>query len=203
MKNDKCDIGMPNELLNLFEEGSFPIPELLREVDVSDEPLQQSPPTSVEVATCESSVRAKVVEGRVRCKEFPLIVMTSNGERDFPPAFNRRCIRINMPDPTKDEEMLRKIVAHQLCPEASRDGDSFTETEHSLIARVKAAMDAFAIEAESARSKRDYLSVDQLLNLAFLLEHGVQAPAEPSPDAPDGDFDRLRRVLLQALNASN
>jgi MoxR-like ATPase len=34
----------------------------------------------------------------VQCHEFPLVVMTSNGEREFPPAFNRRCLRVPMPD---------------------------------------------------------------------------------------------------------
>jgi hypothetical protein len=108
-----------------------------------------------------------------------------------------------MPDPTKDEEMLRKIVTHHLCPDALKQGDAFSDDERSLLDRVKAAIDAFANDANLARSQRDYLSVDQLLNLAFLLEHGVRAPVETGPDNADRDFEQLRRVLLQALNASS
>ncbi|MGB5711314.1 MAG: hypothetical protein WBM44_10445 [Waterburya sp.] len=30
--------------------------------------------------------KVDVFDGVVRCRAFPLVVMTSNGERDFPPA---------------------------------------------------------------------------------------------------------------------
>ena len=209
---DKCDISLPNELLNLFEEGSFPIPELVREASgrgalhQATPPAatpEQPPPAATEVATCESPIPAQVREGRVRCKEFRLIVMTSNGERDFPPAFHRRCIRISMPDPTKDEEMLKKIVTHHLCGGDLLGREDFSEEESSMLERVKVAIDAFASEVRTARSQRDYLSVDQLLNLAFLLERGVSPPPENGTSTPDQDFEQLRRVLLQALNATS
>ena len=35
--------------------------------------------------------------GRVRCRAFPFVVLTSNGEREFPPAFLRRCVRLKLP----------------------------------------------------------------------------------------------------------
>ncbi|MFD9738704.1 hypothetical protein [Umezawaea sp. NPDC059074] len=36
----------------------------------------------------------------VRCREFPITNMTSNGEREFPPAFLWRCLRPHFGGPT-------------------------------------------------------------------------------------------------------
>jgi MoxR-like ATPase len=73
---DKSDINLPNDLLNLFEEGEFEIPELARMAQ------QQEIYT---VRTLDGAV-AQIPAGKVRCAAFPLIVLTSNGERDFPAA---------------------------------------------------------------------------------------------------------------------
>lgn len=96
---DKSDINLPNELLNLFEEGEYPIPELVRRAERE---------RKIRVQTADEGIRVEIDRGRVRCREFPIVVMTSNGERDFPPAFLRRCLRVKMPDP--DREALKTIV---------------------------------------------------------------------------------------------
>jgi MoxR-like ATPase len=94
---DKCDINLPNDLLDLFEEGRYEIPELVRYNNESE---------SVDVRTADADVFATIKSGRVFCREFPFVVMTSNGERDFPPAFLRRCIRLKMPDPSQNKIAL-------------------------------------------------------------------------------------------------
>lgn len=81
---DKSDINLPNDLLHLFEEGKFSITELVRWADTSH----------TETPKIEA---AKTVKVRTEDAEFPIIIMTSNGERDFPPAFVRRCLRVRMP----------------------------------------------------------------------------------------------------------
>ena len=43
-----------------------------------------------------------VTSGRVRCRAFPVVVITSNGEREFPPAFLRRCLQLRLPAPDAD-----------------------------------------------------------------------------------------------------
>jgi MoxR-like ATPase len=99
---DKSDIDLPNNLLNIFEEGEFKIEELVRETG------------SVNILPEDSRSDSDTVEiksGRVRCTRFPLVIMTSNGERDFPAAFLRRCLRMQMPVP--DENQLAKIVEAQ------------------------------------------------------------------------------------------
>lgn len=34
----------------------------------------------------------EITRGRVPCAMFPLVILTGNGEREFPPAFLRRCL---------------------------------------------------------------------------------------------------------------
>lgn len=100
---DKSDIDFPNDLLNVLEEGSFAIPELRR--------LGRDSVCRVETAD-ETGEKAVIQGGQVQCYEFPLILMTSNGERDFPAAFLRRCLRLKLRPPGK--EALREIVTKQL-----------------------------------------------------------------------------------------
>lgn len=102
---DKGDIDLPNDLLHAFENGGFEIPELVRLPD------EQS---RVDVATWDERT-APIVGGRVVCREFPLVIMTSNGERAFPAAFLRRCLRLDMQKPSLDK--LRAIVDAHLGPD--------------------------------------------------------------------------------------
>lgn len=139
---DKGDIDLPNDLLSVFEEGEYVIPELARLASGN----------AVEIHTADGGPRVPIRHGRVRCHEFPVVVITSNGERDFPPAFLRRCIRLELPDP--DEDRLREIlVAHLGTPALERT----EELVRSFLSR---------------RAPGE-LATDQLLNAAFLRLHGV------------------------------
>jgi hypothetical protein len=107
----------------------------------------------------------------VACTEFPVIVMTSNGERDFPGPFLRRCIRFTMPAPSAG--MLSRVVGAHL----SAPGDN-----------TAALVQLFADRIESG----DNLAVDQLLNAVYLLGHDAQ----PTDEARV----RLRELLLRELS---
>lgn len=50
-----------------------------------------------------------------------LVIITSNGERELPPAFLRRCVTLDLPDPTVDD--LVKIAEQHLqsSPQAQQD----------------------------------------------------------------------------------
>ncbi|GAA1027124.1 MoxR family ATPase [Virgisporangium ochraceum] len=139
---DKSDVDLPNDLLNVFEEGTFTIPELER---VDDE-------TNVEVFTADPAGRATVEDGRVRCNAFPIVVMTSNNERDFPPAFVRRCLRLHLEPPDRDR--LAAIVAAHL-----------GRIDDTVLARI----DAFLRLQLDGRER----AIDQLLNQVFLAASGV------------------------------
>ncbi|GAA2270609.1 MoxR family ATPase [Streptomyces hawaiiensis] len=101
---DKGDVDLPGDLLTLFEEGSFEIPELARaavhhpqlRIGTQDTPAPD----------------ARVERGQVQCSAFPVVVMTSNGERDFPPPFLRRCIRLHIEPPGRGK--LEQIVRRRL-----------------------------------------------------------------------------------------
>ncbi|MEV6774748.1 AAA family ATPase [Streptomyces syringium] len=150
---DKGDVDLPNDLLTVFEEGVFDIPELVR--------LPADTPV-VDVVTADHEGTVSVERGRVQCTEFPVVVITSNGERDFPPAFLRRCIRLDFPVP--DEERLRAIVAAHLGPEALLDIDDL-------------------LQAFLRRRAPGELATDQLLNAVFLRAGGVDLDAEGLLDA--------------------
>lgn len=100
---DKSEVDLPNDLLGIFEEGQFAIPELERIRNSSSE---------VSVLTDDPNRMATVVDGRVGCRAFPVVIITSNGEREFPEAFLRRCLRLTIPEP--DTEQLAAIVAAHL-----------------------------------------------------------------------------------------
>ena len=144
---DKSDLDFPNDLLHVLEEGLFEIPELRR--------LPAGAAFNhVPVRTADSGdLAVKLPRGQVQCSQFPFIIMTSNGERDLPPAFLRRCLRLVLKKPSPKD--LQAIVASHF--------------------------DAPADDAEIAEIARDFhkkldsqdLATDQLLNTFFLSKHGM------------------------------
>jgi MoxR-like ATPase len=140
---DKSDIDLPNDLLNIFEEGYFEIPELQR--IAADEPR-------VDVRADDGSDKVPVYGGRVDCQAFPFVVLTSNRERVFPPPFLRRCLRLDIDPP--DADKLAKIVKAHLGDEASRQAEG-------LIADF---LD---------RRSQGTLATDQLLNAVYLVTRGI------------------------------
>jgi MoxR-like ATPase len=104
---DKSDVDLPNDLLSIFEDGQFPIPELERVRNRSPE---------VTVFTDDPNATATIVDGRIRCHAFPVVVITSNGEREFPEAFLRRCLRLEIQQPDADQ-LAAMVAAHLLDPD--------------------------------------------------------------------------------------
>lgn len=160
---DKSDINLPNDLLNLFEEGQFEIPELARMAQDEDR---------VQVRTYDGQ-QVSLKAGQVKCAGFPLVILTSNGERDFPPAFLRRCLRLTMPDP--DEKALVDIVKAHLGEETLQDAAP-------LIAQFV-----------TKRMKGD-LSPDQLLNAVYLITRHFSSVGE--------NREKLMDVILKYLTSA-
>lgn len=138
---DKSDINLPNDLLNLLEEGRYEIPELRRLAKQGNQ---------TQAVESEDGLEVLIQGGQVQCLEFPVVIMTSNGEREFPSAFLRRCVRVQMPTPEK--EALVSIVKAHL-------GDS-------LVQRFEAVIDEFV---ELSEQEDGNLATDQLLNTLYLL----------------------------------
>lgn len=171
---DKGDIDLPNDLLNVFEEGEFEIPELSR--------LKTSDPVTVMTADRSGQPTALVRHGQVRCRQFPFIVLTSNGEREFPAPFLRRCLRLEMPNPTgnKPEDdndkgrRLRRIVELH-----------FSKAE---VKRAAAVIDDFVQRVDAGT---DQLATDQLLNAVYFA-----VERHPKPLA---ERDKVLQAMVQAL----
>jgi MoxR-like ATPase len=100
---DKSDVDLPNDLLDLFEEGYFHIDELVRIKD-------RHPTVALRTAYSKTAARDETIlvsGGHVQCQQFPIVVITSNEERQFPPAFLRRCLRHHVKTRTKPPEADR------------------------------------------------------------------------------------------------
>ncbi|MFE1075264.1 AAA family ATPase [Streptomyces sp. NPDC058783] len=156
---DKGDVDLPNDLLTVFEEGTFEIPELAR----------LSSPTAQVRVTGPGDERVMVRDGRVTCRTFPVVVITSNGERDFPPAFLRRCVRLDLRQP--EAEQLRSIVGMHLGTEAA--------------ARAEALIEEFLRLRDSEAHD---LATDQLLNAVHLRVSGAVT-----------DFEKVRETVFRSL----
>jgi MoxR-like ATPase len=162
---DKSEADLPNDLLSLFEDGEFLIPELAR---------MRSRTREVEVFTADPDGTATVVDGRVRCAAFPVVVITSNGDRDFPPAFLRRCLRFETKDPDIDQ-LAAMVAAHALDPD---------DVHRSRI----------IVEFLSRSEAYGGLPVDKLLEAIFLATSGAYREAGES-------WPRLVDALWRQLNS--
>ena len=164
---DKSDIDLPNDLLNVFEEGRFPIPELVR--------LGEDHTTRV-YAWKGRRPDVAVTGGEVLCSAFPFVVMTSNRERELPRPFLRRCIRLDIDDPT--EEKLADIVR-------SHFGERLDKGERDVLIR----------EFLNRRTPGS-LATDQLLNAVYLTLAGINVR-----HAPEGGKSLLEAVLRRLDDA--
>lgn len=172
---DKSSIDLPNDLLHIFETGKYEIPELSR---LPDEFVYVLPQFG------EQYVR--IHRGKVTGHEFPLVIMTSNGERDLPPPFLRRCIRLDIKDPT--DEQLARIVEKK-----------FPESSDQLRTEVLSMF-------QEKRKGGGLLATDQLLNAIYLRLQNVNLLADLDDDKTDTDLDqqtvkdKLKDAILRKLN---
>jgi MoxR-like ATPase len=157
---DKSDIDLPNDLLHIFEEGEFEIPELRRIVGKLDEVEVQTAYTD-ETETTYKDVKVKIRKGRVRCQAFPFVILTSNGERDFPPPFLRRCLRLNIREPNR-EELERIITAHLSKKEGKKQ--EIAKQADNLLKQADSLIADFLKKREKGE-----LATDQLLNAVYLV----------------------------------
>ncbi|WP_410609578.1 AAA family ATPase [Amycolatopsis sp. lyj-109] len=162
---DKSDSELPDDLLSLFEDGEFVIPELARAARRTN---------VVEVFTADRAQKAEIFDGVVRCAAFPIVVITSNGEREFPPAFLRRCLRFETRDP--DIGQLAAMVA-----------------SHALDAGVSSRPDLVADFVERSAALGG-LPSDRLLEAVYLATSGVYKKNDES-------WQRLMDALWRQLNS--
>jgi MoxR-like ATPase len=165
---DKSDLDLPGDLLNVLEHGEFEIPPLVRDARNNSENAHES---TYHVRGADRQVYS-ISGGVVRRMHIPIIVLTSNGERTFPPPFLRRCVRFEIPRPP--ESFVWQVVESYL-NEAVEDEQA---TIHDFAQRL--------IQGE-------ILALDQLLNFVYL----VTGEAAPGTEARE----QLADILLEELTS--
>lgn len=176
---DKSDIDLPNDLLNVFEEGYFEIREL-RRMAKGKEKLR------VSVMTHNDNT-VEIINGRVQCSTFPLVVLTSNGERDFPPAFWRRCLHLEM-IPPGPKRLAEIIEAHFRSDRLSEEEKTMDQPGGPTPEQIEQLIKKFL-----ARRKQGDLSADQLLNVLYMTAN--HAPISEESDL----FKSLLRYLTEGI----
>jgi MoxR-like ATPase len=166
---DKGDLDLANDLLNVIEEGSYDIPELRR---------MSASQSSAEIEDGFGR-KVRITKGHLQCQQFPFVVMTSNAEREFPPPFLRRCIRLTIAAPDKVERLTAIVNSH------------LQEWLQGRAAEVKALIETFVTD-----SKNKEMATDQLLNAVFLTIGRKDGEAKTFAK---GEIDALRKMLLEKL----
>lgn len=175
---DKSDIDLPNDLLHIFEEGSFEIPELAR-LSKEQETVEIYPHEAD-----ETDKPVSITRGKVHCTHFPIVIMTSNGEREFPPAFLRRCLQLHMELPQEEDARLKKL---------SDIVEAHLGELENYAAHKKQIIDLIILFMKRLKQNDDQLATDQLLNAVYLVLKGIN---------PEKDYkkqDSLINALWKAL----
>jgi MoxR-like ATPase len=134
---DKSHVDLPNDLLHDFENGELDIPELAR-----------APAAEQKARVPGRAGLVDIPGGTVRGQHFPLVIMTSNGEREFPAAFRRRCLELHIKAP--DAARLGEIVQAHF---GADPPDGWKQLCEDFFAR---------------RGDREALATDQLMNAVYL-----------------------------------
>ncbi|MEU8057876.1 AAA family ATPase [Microbispora bryophytorum] len=146
---DKGDLDLANDLLDVLEEGSYQIRELFRARTRTPE---------VDVHTADGQT-VRISHGKITCRAFPFVIITSNGEREFPPAFLRRCLSLRMPEPGPTQ-LAELVQAH------------FDRAAEPYKDRI--------IGEFLSYRRRDPVAADQLLNALYLVINGRDSWSEQS-----------------------
>lgn len=170
---DKSNIDLPNDLLHVFETGEYEIPELAR---LRDELAE------IDVLVHGEERESLIKKGKVKCRAFPIVIMTSNGERELPPPFLRRCIRLNMEEPSRSD--LARIVIRKFTEDTNIPND---QDKLSLGTEYDDLIDEFLAK------RREQLSTDQLLNAIYLRMQGKEPKDVMDPQA------KVQQKLLDAI----
>ena len=135
---DRAEISLPEDLCTVLAAGGFDLPAGAGRVATDDDP----------------DAVVTVPGGVVRCHAFPVVVITTTGERDMPFDLVRRCVVLRTRRP--DADTLRAVAARHYPP--GRPGTPAPDV-----------VDAFLERAERAEGP----VVERLLDSLHLAANGV------------------------------
>lgn len=191
---DKAPRDLPNDLLQEMDQGGFEIAE------ITDHQAPQPDRHHKELLLRRDMRRDKDLP-------MPLVLVTSNAERQLPDAFLRRCVFFFIKPFERDDlmEILREHFADRPGPPAG--APPATDRGRSRVTDNKEALLAGAVSVFSALQKRQPQLVKrpgtaELLQwVRTLLEHPalpeqaadsvIAAYAEPTPEPPRPDWGRI------------
>lgn len=102
---DRADIALPEDLCTVLTAGGFSLPDT-------------APGDETRLAPDDDPAATVPLSGEVvRCHAFPVLIITTAGDRDLPYDLVSRCVSLRMPRPTP--EFLRAVAAARF-----PDGDS-------------------------------------------------------------------------------
>lgn len=149
---DKSDIDLPNDLLHILEENEFEIPVLKRYKEQAE----------VNLGTEEEQIIIKEGKHKISIENMPIIIITSNQEKDFSPAFMRRCLSHHIEFPKA--ERLTEIACKHL--EIGYSNKEKTKQQLKVESLVKEFMNKR--NGKEEYSEKNELAIDQLLNALYL-----------------------------------
>jgi MoxR-like ATPase len=159
---DKTPRDFPNDLLNEIDQDYFHIPEL-ENLKVQADP-----------------------------EKAPILVITSNSEKNLPAAFLRRCVYYNIPDHTPDQ--LREIVSGRITELVTPDGPLLGGLGTSDSPIVNSAVKLFAKLTNNDSGMRLRPGTAELLDwmLALIgLGATVETDLEKQPDLVGNSYQCL------------
>ncbi|WP_372346634.1 hypothetical protein [Streptomyces sp. KL116D] len=169
---DKSDLGLPNDVLHVLEDGSYDIPELKR-----------SSEDAICVFTDDPGARTRVDRGLVECREFPVVVITRNAECEFPLVFRRRFLPLELRLLLR--ERLLSIAASHLSGSEDVVGDLVDDFERRVQDGGTHSVDQLLKALRRATTGGVQPDADKLLNtLAPARPHGTRPPLTAVPAPP-------------------
>lgn len=118
---DKADIDFPNDLLDVLDRFEFDIEDLPR---TEDDACRAARGHGRHVAGPERGVR-------------PIVLITSNREKQLPEPFLRRCLYVQLDFPANDPAMLAEIVRKNLDARAETISDELITGAVERLCRIR------------------------------------------------------------------
>ncbi len=160
---DKADADVPNALLEVLGNRSFTVPPL----------------------------GDRVIRGAA--ERLPLIIITTNEERELPAAFVRRCVVLNLNPPDQDQAFIDWLVARGRV----HRGLAICET-----ARVHAAQQVLADRKKAFAAGYPKVGLAEYIDLLTALHHltrGGEGAARPVDEIAADQIRWLQRLGAYAL----
>jgi len=152
---DKAPRDLSNDLLRELDQGHFVIKEVPRSAkDTLPDPNNKASPLDGEIQLQRNMFRpldpkkankSTNQADKPRYRDKPMVIVTSNAERQLPEAFLRRCVYHYIDFPS--EAALQNILNHRLPQAGQTDGDEALAPHVTPQLRTQAIQDGIALVA--------------------------------------------------------